>query len=167
MAYSIRMERMKKASFDSFDRGSMSLMNRMNRCPSCVRKKDATVITKRLKATRKTFPRSSFEVPVIKFARTPVALTRKSFHTGNLDPRGLNREVPVMSDCITVNASGLSCPQPVMETKKALAGLSSGRVEVLVDTATSRDNVARFAENKGWRATKEERDGEFRVILER
>ena len=43
----------------------------------------------------------------------------------------------------------------------------SGRVEVLVDTATSRDNVARFAENKGWRATKEERDGGFRVILER
>ena len=72
-----------------------------------------------------------------------------------------------MSDCITVNASGLSCPQPVMETKKALAGLSSGRVEVLVDTATSRDNVARFAENKGWRATKKERDGGFRVILER
>ena len=60
-----------------------------------------------------------------------------------------------MSERITVNASGLSCPQPVMETKKALAGLKSGRVEVLVDTATSRDNVARFAENKGWRATKE------------
>ena len=72
-----------------------------------------------------------------------------------------------MSDCITVNASGLSCPQPVMETKKVLSGLNSGQVEVLVDTATSRDNVARFAENKGWRTTKEERDGGFRVILER
>ena len=54
-----------------------------------------------------------------------------------------------------------------METKKALVGLSSGRVEVLVDIATSRDNVARFAENKGWRVTKEERDGGFRVILDR
>ena len=64
------------------------------------------------------------------------------------DPRGLNREVPVMSDCIMVNASGLSCPQPVIETKKALAGLNSGRVEVLMDTATSHDNVARFTENK-------------------
>ena len=49
-----------------------------------------------------------------------------------------------MSDCITVNASGLSCPQPVMETKKVLSGLNSGQVEVLVDTATSRDNVARL-----------------------
>ena len=72
-----------------------------------------------------------------------------------------------MSERITVNASGLSCPQPVMETKKVLSGLNSGRVEVLVDTATSRDNVAWFAENKGWRVTKEERDGGFRVILDR
>ncbi|MCR5347286.1 MAG: sulfurtransferase TusA family protein [Fretibacterium sp.] len=72
-----------------------------------------------------------------------------------------------MSDTITVNASGLSCPQPVIETKKALSGLSSGRVEVLVDTATSRNNVARFGENKGWRVTTEEREGGFRVILEK
>ena len=64
-----------------------------------------------------------------------------------------------MSDVITVNASGLSCPQPVMLTKKALAGLSSGKVEVLVDTATSRNNVKRFAENKGWNVEIEERDG--------
>ena len=72
-----------------------------------------------------------------------------------------------MSECITVNASGLSCPQPVMETKKALSGLTSGRVEVLVDTATSRDNVARFGENKGWKATKEEREGGYKVVLEK
>ena len=64
-----------------------------------------------------------------------------------------------MSDVVTVNASGLSCPQPVLETKKALDKVSSGKVEVLVDTATSRDNVARFAENKGWKAGKEERPG--------
>lgn len=72
-----------------------------------------------------------------------------------------------MSDVITVNASGLSCPQPVMMTKKALADLTSGRVEVLVDTATSRNNVSRFAENKGWRVSTEERDGGYKVILEK
>ena len=64
-----------------------------------------------------------------------------------------------MSDIITVNASGLSCPQPVMMTKKALDGLSSGTVEILVDTATSRNNVSRFASNKGWNVDVEERDG--------
>ena len=73
-----------------------------------------------------------------------------------------------MSDVITVNASGLSCPQPVMLTKKALAGLSSGHVEVLVDTATSRNNVSRFAGNKGWNVEVEERDeGGYKLILQK
>ncbi len=72
-----------------------------------------------------------------------------------------------MSEVITVNASGLSCPQPVLMTKKALAGLESGRVEVLVDTATSRNNVSRFGENKGWTVSIEERDGGYTVILEK
>lgn len=72
-----------------------------------------------------------------------------------------------MSDVITVNASGLSCPQPVLMTKKALANLESGRVEVLVDTATSRNNVSRFANSKGWNVTTEERDGGYKVILEK
>ena len=72
-----------------------------------------------------------------------------------------------MSDIITVNASGLSCPQPVLMTKKALSGLTSGRVEVLVDIATSRNNVTRFAENKGWNVNVEELDGGFKLILEK
>jgi TusA-related sulfurtransferase len=75
--------------------------------------------------------------------------------------------VGVITNVITVNASGLSCPQPVLETKKVLDKTPSGRVEVLVDTATSRDNVTRFAENKGWKALKEEREGGYRVILEK
>ena len=72
-----------------------------------------------------------------------------------------------MSDIITVNASGLSCPQPVMLTKKALSGLEAGRVEVLVDTATSRNNVSRFGQNKGWKVSTEEREGGYKVILEK
>jgi TusA-related sulfurtransferase len=72
-----------------------------------------------------------------------------------------------MSDVVTVNASGLSCPQPVLETKKVLDKMSSGKVEVLVDTATSRDNVARFAGNKGWKVVKEERPDGYKVVLEK
>ena len=73
-----------------------------------------------------------------------------------------------MSDVITVNASGLSCPQPVMLTKKALSNLSSGKVEVLVDTATSRNNVSRFAENKGWSVNVEELENSgYKLILEK
>ena len=71
-----------------------------------------------------------------------------------------------MSNVITVNASGLSCPQPVMLTKKALSGLNSGHVEVLVDTATSRNNVSRFAENKGWKVEVNELEGGgYKLVL--
>ncbi len=72
-----------------------------------------------------------------------------------------------MSDTIKVNALGLSCPQPVLETKKALTGLNSGKVEIMVDTATSRDNVARFGENKGWKVTKEANEQGYKVTLEK
>jgi tRNA 2-thiouridine synthesizing protein A len=66
-----------------------------------------------------------------------------------------------------VDARGLSCPQPVIETKKVLDNASGGRVEVLVDTVTSRENVMRFGENAGWKCRFEE-DGEgFKVILEK
>ncbi|MDY9921828.1 MAG: sulfurtransferase TusA family protein [Synergistota bacterium] len=67
----------------------------------------------------------------------------------------------------TVDARGLSCPQPVVETKKVLDKLSGGRVEVLVDTVTSRENVLRFGRNAGWQGSFEESDASFKVILEK
>ena len=72
-----------------------------------------------------------------------------------------------MSEIITIDASGLSCPQPVMKTKLVLDKTPSGHVEVLVDTATSRNNVARFAENNGWKTSSAERDGGYTVTLEK
>ncbi|HHY92872.1 MAG TPA: hypothetical protein GX511_05985 [Firmicutes bacterium] len=50
-----------------------------------------------------------------------------------------------------VDARGLSCPQPVVLTKKALADLTAGQLEVLVDNPAARDNVLRFARNAGCR----------------
>ncbi|HQO83397.1 MAG TPA: sulfurtransferase TusA family protein [Synergistales bacterium] len=71
-----------------------------------------------------------------------------------------------MSETITVDARGLSCPQPVVETKKAMGKRSGGKIEVLVDTATSRENVSRFARNQGWEVSTEEvSDGGFMVVL--
>ena len=53
-----------------------------------------------------------------------------------------------------------------MLTKKALSGLESGHVEILVDTATSRNNVSRFANNKGWNVSVEDREeGGYKLIL--
>lgn len=67
-----------------------------------------------------------------------------------------------------VDARGLSCPQPAFLTKKALDGLQGGRVEVLVDNQTSRDNVKRLAERAGWTCeAQSEPDGVFRLVISR
>ena len=47
-----------------------------------------------------------------------------------------------------VDARGLSCPEPVILTRKALLG-GAKEYEVLVDNVTSRENVTRFAEHAG------------------
>ncbi|MCU0844205.1 MAG: sulfurtransferase TusA family protein [Spirochaetes bacterium] len=60
---------------------------------------------------------------------------------------------------------GLSCPQPVFDTKKKIEAMGSGTLEVLVDSGTSRDNVTRLAENKGWSVSVKEQDGEFLLTL--
>lgn len=71
-----------------------------------------------------------------------------------------------MSNIKTVDARGLSCPQPALQTKQAIKTLKSGTVEVLVDSKTSRDNVSRLAQKAGWAVNaKEQSDGSFRLIL--
>lgn len=65
-----------------------------------------------------------------------------------------------------VDACGLSCPQPALLTRQALASLDRGAVEVIVDSATARDNVARTGEKSGWQASIcEQADGRFQVLL--
>lgn len=48
----------------------------------------------------------------------------------------------------TVDARGLSCPQPVILGRKAITK-NEFPIELLVETATSRDNVCRMAEKSG------------------
>ncbi len=65
-----------------------------------------------------------------------------------------------------VDARGLSCPQPVILSRQALQRLESGdTIEVLVDTATSRDNVKRSAENMGCQVEITQEGEEFRLII--
>lgn len=62
-----------------------------------------------------------------------------------------------------VDCRGLSCPQPVIETKQALE--KTDRVTIIVDNTASRDNVARFGESQGGRVTiDEKRDGVYITI---
>lgn len=54
---------------------------------------------------------------------------------------------------IIVDAGGLSCPQPVLLTLNKINELQKGEIKVLVDTDTSKENVSRAAESKGWKVT--------------
>jgi len=64
-----------------------------------------------------------------------------------------------------VDARGLSCPQPVVITRKMMDQISEGTIEVLVDTATSRDNIERMATNQGWQVEVKKKEDEFLLIL--
>jgi tRNA 2-thiouridine synthesizing protein A len=73
-----------------------------------------------------------------------------------------------MGDIKTVDARGLSCPQPPMLTQEALQKMGKGTVEVLVDADTARENVSRLARNSGWNVTVEDQaDGSYRIILKK
>ena len=64
-----------------------------------------------------------------------------------------------------IDCRGLSCPLPVMETRKYLEKLpSGGKIEVLVDTGTARDNVSRLAQREGCSVEVRETENEEFVL---
>jgi TusA-related sulfurtransferase len=70
-----------------------------------------------------------------------------------------------MAEPILIDARGLSCPQPALMTRQTLTRTKNGKVEVLLDSATSRDNVTRIARKEGWLVLEETRPDGFRLIL--
>lgn len=68
---------------------------------------------------------------------------------------------------LEIDARGLPCPRPVVETKKALQDIGVETVAVMVDSVESRDNVQRFAWSQGCRVEVEESDGVFRLTIAR
>jgi selenium metabolism protein YedF len=67
----------------------------------------------------------------------------------------------------TLDCRGMSCPQPVLETKKALEKSGPEEVLVLVDNPGSRENVRRFAESQGYRVDIAEEKGGFSLRLQK
>jgi tRNA 2-thiouridine synthesizing protein A len=64
----------------------------------------------------------------------------------------------------TVDARGLSCPQPVILARKAIEA-GQFPIEVLVETVTSRENVRRMAEKAGCKVTVTQTGDEFKLTL--
>ena len=57
-----------------------------------------------------------------------------------------------------IDARGVSCPQPVLMTKKGLKESPDG-IDIFVDNATAKGNVERFMKNSGYKVNiKEEND---------
>ena len=65
----------------------------------------------------------------------------------------------------TVDARGLACPQPVIQTRKAMQ--EADQLVTLVDNETSMTNVSRMAEKAGWQVNVVPQDDEYRIELAR
>jgi len=51
---------------------------------------------------------------------------------------------------IEVDARGLSCPIPVVRTKKAINENPTAMITVFVDDTTTKENVSRLAKSEGY-----------------
>lgn len=73
-----------------------------------------------------------------------------------------------MKDLLMIDARGLSCPQPVLLTRKALDENDECGLKVIVDNPGARENVSRFANNKGCRVSvAETSEGAFELTIDR
>lgn len=63
-----------------------------------------------------------------------------------------------------IDARGLSCPAPVLQTKAALQEDNPNVVRVVVDNAASQQNVKRFLESQGFQTALEQVDSDYLVI---
>ena len=64
----------------------------------------------------------------------------------------------------TLDARGLSCPEPVIMIRKAMMSKENA-YEITVDNVTSRENVTRYAEHQGYTVTVSEKDGEYTLAI--
>ena len=62
-----------------------------------------------------------------------------------------------------VDASGLSCPEPVLKLKRIID--STNEIELLTDSQACVGNCRRFAESKGLRVLVNGGDGQYTMTL--
>jgi len=65
---------------------------------------------------------------------------------------------------VKVDARGISCPEPVIMTIRALKE-NPEKLEVLVDNATAKGNIERFAKISGYRVVTQEIGNEFIITI--
>ncbi len=63
-----------------------------------------------------------------------------------------------------IDARGLNCPAPVLQTKATLQEEQPNSVSVVVDNAASQQNVQRFLESQGFKTKLKQTGDDYRVI---
>ncbi|PKM79800.1 MAG: SirA family protein [Firmicutes bacterium HGW-Firmicutes-14] len=66
-----------------------------------------------------------------------------------------------------VDARGLSCPEPVLLTKRTLEKSDGAPVKVLVDEMAAAENVAALAGSMGWQVTRKETGTHMELVLKK
>jgi selenium metabolism protein YedF len=66
-----------------------------------------------------------------------------------------------------IDCRGLACPQPVVATKQALDQVKEGEMIVIVDNASSCNNVERFAQNQGCSVEIKENGQDFYIHIQK
>jgi len=64
-----------------------------------------------------------------------------------------------------IDCRKLSCPQPLLRTKRALEENRGATINVLVDNAAARDNIMRFAQSRNLKALWKNTDNDFIVEI--
>jgi tRNA 2-thiouridine synthesizing protein A len=68
----------------------------------------------------------------------------------------------------TVDARGLSCPQPVLMTLDEIKAGNADEIIVMVDSDTSKENVCRATVSRGWTvADISEESGGFNITIKK
>jgi selenium metabolism protein YedF len=66
-----------------------------------------------------------------------------------------------------IDCRGLACPQPVVTTKQALDQLKEGEMIVIVDNASSCNNVERFVQSQGCPVEVEQKGQDFFLHIQK
>ena len=66
-----------------------------------------------------------------------------------------------------IDATGYSCPLPVIMVQKEVKATAPKSLEVLVDNQCAVENVTRFARNNGYRVSVTEQEEDFLLTLEK
>ncbi|SHJ93743.1 sulfurtransferase-like selenium metabolism protein YedF [Paramaledivibacter caminithermalis] len=64
-----------------------------------------------------------------------------------------------------VDARGMTCPKPVIETKKAIEKVNEGTITTIVDNEIAKENVAKLAKSLRYNVDIQEVNGDYHVNI--